>query len=139
MSKIDSDVSVLSLILNGQTEVREDIKELANSVSAQGANITNISVQLERVLDTIESHGRLLAKHSERFSSLEATQESYYRYNKNLNKVYKDPVSTEESPKSFIPFLPQSTPDILKFVFFSLLSLGAVVGGVLKVFGIISF
>jgi len=134
---ISEEVSVFSLILEVQKEVRGDIKELAGHVSSQGAYISNISTQMDRVLNTIDNHSRTLAEHSERFSSLEASQEAYYRYNKkSIAPTDKDSGTMKIPPftptKGFFSFPPQSTIEILKLVLFSLIGLGAIAGGILS-------
>lgn len=139
MPKVDNEVTILALILDGQKELREDLKEISNNVAAQGANVVNISTQMVRVLDTLEDHSRMIAEHSEKLVSLDIAQDRYYRYSKNSSEIAVPETPSIEIKKSLLNFPPQTTPDILKFIFFSLLSLGAVIGGILKAFGVIEF
>jgi uncharacterized coiled-coil DUF342 family protein len=103
---------VLSLILDGQKELRDDVKGLSEQIYTQNANITNISNQVERVLDT-------LSEHSERLSSYEAYQQEYYRSRKLV--VSQDEAIKAEKNK-FFTFSALSTKDLLGLIGLGILS-----------------
>jgi DNA repair ATPase RecN len=138
MAKND-EVNIVSLIVDGQKELRDsqkelrdDIKDLAEYVYTQNANIKNLTSQMDRVFTTLEAHNKILAKHSSRISSLETHQSDYYRSRK--ESLDRDTLRDKLKKDNFLKLSMLSTRDVLGLMGLGFLSACAIAAKLMGLF-----